>query len=162
VVAALDDVDVVADPRPARRGQRLAQGVVVARLQVLQEGLVLADRHDRVQVRKTVVQRVALLPNDAAGDGDRALRRLPPPQLVQLGVDLVLAGLPDDAGVEDGDVGALQVRRLLVAGRQQLARQALGVGQVHLAADRPDVECPHGVSLGHQDSQDGRPRALPG
>jgi len=140
VVAALDHVDVVADPGPTRGRERLAVRVVVARLQGLDEGPVLTDRHHRIQLREALQQPVAFLLDYAAGDGDGPLRGLPLAQLVQLGVNLVLRLLTDDAGVEDSDVGPLEVLLFRIAGRQELSREALRVRQVHLAPDRPDVE----------------------
>src|SRR5258708_6218497 len=86
VVAPLDDADIVADAGAARPRQCLAQGVVVARLELRDETVVLADRHDCVNLRKAPSEVVALLADDAACDGDRAVGRLPRSQLVKLRV----------------------------------------------------------------------------
>src|SRR5207237_4861521 len=110
VIAALDHVHVVADSGAAGNRQRLAPGPVVAGVELLDEGAVVSDRHHGVEVWKALLERVALLLDQAAGQGDRPLRRLPATKLVQLRVDLLLAGLADDAGVQDGDVGAGRVR----------------------------------------------------
>src|SRR5881296_678282 len=85
--------------------------------------------------------RRSFLADDAPGHGDGALGRLPLPKLVELGVDTFLRRLPHHARVEDRDVGAFE-RLLDIARREQLARDALGIGRVHLAPDGPDVERP--------------------
>ena len=90
VVAALDDAHVMADACPPSRGQRLTLRIVVTRFEAGQEVLVIADRNDRVELRKSLAKNVALLRDDAAGDGDRALRCFPGPELVEPGVHAVL------------------------------------------------------------------------
>src|SRR5438552_7905172 len=91
VVAALDDVDVVADSRPSGHRQRLALRSVVAGVQLTYEGGVATNGYHRVQVRKSSLEVVALFPHQAAGQCDRAARRLPGAELVELRVHLVLA-----------------------------------------------------------------------
>src|SRR5258708_25777500 len=99
----------------------------------------MGDRNVLIALGYLPLQLVAFLADDAPGDGDRPLVRLPLLELVEPGVDAVLRCLAHDAGVQDRDVGALE-RLLDIAGREQSPCQVLRVGQVHLAADGPDVE----------------------
>ena len=123
VVAALDHAYEVADPRPTRVWQDLSLRVVVPRFQCGDERLVLADRHHGVEMREAAGEVLALLGDDAARHGNRALGGLPLLELVELGVDAVLGGLPDDAAVENRDVSSLE-RILDVTGGKQASRQA--------------------------------------
>src|SRR5262249_27462516 len=141
VVAALDHADEVADPGATGVRKRLAFRIVVPRLEIGQERFVVADRHHRREVREARAQTPPLLPDQAPGQGDRALGRLPLAQLVELRVHPVLGRLADDAGIEDRHVGAVE-RLFDVARREQPASKAFGVRRVHLAPDRPDVESP--------------------
>ena len=91
VVTALDHPHEVAHARPARRWKRFAHRVVVPSLELRDEGVVLADGHHSVDdLGKSLAKLIALLGDNAAGDGHRPLRSLPWPELVQLGVDAVL------------------------------------------------------------------------
>ena len=85
--------------------------------------------------------RLAFLLRDAAGDGDD---RVVPvlggqlPQLAESRVELLLGALADAAGVDDDDVGVRGVVGRLEAGLLEQAGHALGVVDVHLAAERLD------------------------
>ena len=142
VIAAFDHIDEVADAGAAGDRHGLPQRKVVAGAEVGDELVVLPDRHHPVQLREAPPQSLALLADQAAGQGQRPVGRLPGPQLMELGVDLVLGGLAYHTGVEDGHVGPLQLGLLDITRGQQAARQGLGVGDVHLAPDGPDVERP--------------------
>ena len=65
---------------------------------------------------------------------------LQPRQVAHPADDLLLGRLADRAAVDDDELGRLQAVRLGATGRQQRAGHLLGVGVVHLAAERPDVE----------------------
>ena len=58
----------------------------------------------------------------------------------EVGIDLLGRLLADVAGVEEDDVGVLDRRRLGEAVRRQQLRHALGVVDVHLAAERLDED----------------------
>jgi len=87
------------------------------------------DDH-RVRAWGNVAEGGSLLGHDAAGHGDRGSGVFHSFQLVELRVNRDPPSLPHDAGVEDGDVG----RRASpdVTGGQELSREALRVGGVHL------------------------------
>ena len=85
--------------------------------------------------------RVAFLLRDAAGDRDDrvvAVSRRQLPELAEPRVQLLLGALADAAGVDDDDVGVAVVVGRLVAGLLEQPRHALGVVDVHLAAERLD------------------------
>src|ERR1700694_5468505 len=90
VVAPLDDAHVMADAGASGWRQRLTLRIVVTRFEAGQAVFVLADRNDRVKLRKSRTQNVAFLGDDASGNSDRALRSFPGLELVELGVDAVL------------------------------------------------------------------------
>ena len=141
VVTALDHAHEVADASPPRLRHRLAIGVVVARLEIADEGLVVADGDDRIEMWEAALELLALFGDDAARHRNCSLRRLPLLELVQLGVHPVLGRLPDDARVQDRNVRPFE-RVFDVARGEQPSSQALGIRGVHLATDRPDVERP--------------------
>ena len=90
VVASLNYANEVADPSAPRQRQGLSLRVVVASFEIRQEILVLADRDHSVELRELPPKHIALFGNDAPGDRDGALGRLPGLELVQLGVHAVL------------------------------------------------------------------------
>src|SRR5205807_2512773 len=141
VVAPLDDTDEVTDAGPPRMRQRLTLRVVIPSLEAGDEGLVVADGYDGVEMWKPPAQAIAFFGDDAPGDCDGARLCLPFLQLMELGVDAVLWCLAHDARVEDRDVSPVE-RVLDVARGKEPPGEALGIRRVHLASDRPDVERP--------------------
>ncbi len=88
----------------------------------------------------------------AAADADHALGvfGLEPLRLAEVGDEAVVRRLADRAGVEEDQVGAFAIGRLLIAQRLEHAAHALGVVHVHLTAERRDVvplTAPHRARL---------------
>ena len=103
-------------------------------------------------MRETAAQVVGAGADHAAGEGQHGIGALFAERLGQIegAGNLVLSGLPDDAGVEDNDVG---VSGAVNGGQPQLLQrrpQALGVGGIHLAADGPDVIGLHPTNSGNR------------
>ena len=63
---------------------------------------------------------------------------------------LLLGGLADGAAVDDHEVGRFEPRGFGATGRQEGAGHLLGVGTVHLAAQRPHVERRLGDRVGDE------------
>ena len=83
----------------------------------------------------------AFLLRDAAGDRHDRIVPLLDRELAQLAeprVQLLLGALPDAAGVDHDDVGVGRIVGRLEAGLLEQPRHALGVVDVHLAAERFD------------------------
>ncbi len=83
---------------------------------------------------------------DAAGDGNlhlpavarcRVLEFAQPPDL---GIDLVARLLADMTGVEDDEIGVVGTRRFGIALARHQIRHALRIVDIHLAAERFDVQ----------------------
>ena len=102
--------------------------------------------HDDIDIGRARRDLGALGLGDAAGDGEQhlAARALARPfqraQAPELGIDLFRRLLADVAGVEDDQVGVLDLRGRAIAERRQDIRHAGGVVDVHLAAEGLDVE----------------------
>ena len=110
--------------------------------------------HDDIHVGRARCDLVTLGLRNTAGDGEqhlaaallaRLLQRAQPPEL---GIDFLRCLLADMAGVEDDQIGVLDLRRRAVAERRQDIRHAGGVVDVHLAAEGLDVELfRHGLAV---------------
>ena len=89
-----------------------------------------------------------------AHDGDDQFRppAFEPLELAELIVRLVLRLLPDNAGVEDNDIGLLNFRLGLVAVFFELDGETAGVRLVHLTADGPNMVC--AVHIEKKESRD--------
>ena len=94
---------------------------------------------------RTFQDGVAFLLRDAAGDGDDRIVALlggELPQLAEPRVELVLGALAHAARVDDDDVGVRGLLGGLVARLLEQPGHALGVVDVHLAAERFDQVFP--------------------
>ena len=110
--------------------------------------------HDDVHVGRSRRDFFTLGLGNAAGNSEqhlaarllsRVLQRAQPPEL---GIDLLRSLLADMAGVEDDQIGVLDIRRRAIAERRQDIRHAGGVVDVHLAAEGLDVELlRHGLAV---------------
>ena len=109
---------------------------------------------DDIDVGRARGDLFALGLGDAAGDGEQHFPAAPLARLLQaaqppeLGIDLLRRLLTDMAGVEDDQIGVLELRRRAIAERCQDIRHAGGVVDVHLAAEGLDVELfRHGLAV---------------
>ena len=113
---------------------------------------------DGVDVRRPLEEQLAVLLGQAAADrdlqlGPSLLDRL---QMPEVPVELVVGVLADAAGVEDDNVGLVQVLGAGHAVCGQHRGDALGVVFVHLAPERANQESPN---LGHRPRLGDRPAA---
>ena len=119
--------------------------VLHARHEVGQPVIVLRADH-QVDTAGAADDLLALGLCHAAGDRDQhaaALRRgglLHDADAADLGVDLFRRFFADVAGIEDDEVGVLRRRGLAETGRHQGVRHTMRIVDVHLAAERLDVD----------------------
>jgi hypothetical protein len=100
---------------------------------------------DEVHLAEATQDPVALLLRHAARhpEDPSGAVGLPAAQQAELAVEAMLRLLADRAGVEDQEVGVVQVGRRPVAGMVEEVRHLLRVVDVHLAAVRADQEARH-------------------
>ena len=116
-----------------------------ARQQVGQAVVALRADHE-VDRRRAADDLLALGLRDAAGDRDHQLAAVARRRLLQhadaaeLGIDLLGRLLADVAGVEDDEVGVVRRRGLGKAFGRKRVRHTMGIVDVHLAAERLDMD----------------------
>ena len=144
-------------PRGSRRSARSARGP--ARAARRRVGQVVGAEHD-VDVAGPLDDQLAVLLGQAAADrdlqvGPAVLERLEVPEVA---VELVVGVLPDAAGVEDDDVGGLEVVGRLHA----LARRAARRGARSRARSSGTRRCGRGSGAAHRERRSLRGRSVGG
>ena len=120
----------------------------------VRQAVIRLGADDDIDIGRAGGDLLALRLGDAACDREqhlpaaaltRLLQRAQPPEL---GIDLLRRLLTDMAGVENHQVGVLDLRCRAIAERRQDIRHAGGVVDVHLAAEGLDVELfRHGLAV---------------
>ena len=124
-----------------------------ARQQVGQAVIALRP-DDEIDRRRAADDFLAFGLRDAAGDRDHdapaggGRRVLQAADAAELGIDFLGRLFPDVTGVEDDQIGVVGARGLDIALRRQGVRHTLRVVDVHLAAERLDVELAGSVHAG--------------
>ena len=126
----------------------------VVRLQELGQAVDLArpegDVHEREALEDLLLQ--GLRPAPSHSDDPARILGLEALRLAEVADQPVVGRLPDRAGVEEDQVGAVALGGLLEAERLEHALHPLGVVLVHLTAEGGDVVRLHGFSgyLAHE------------
>ena len=111
-------------------------------LQIGDQRCRLAGRHEHVYMRKTSAQlRAGLDADHAAHQRQSTVRPVPLPRLEVAGLSdaLVFRALPHYAGVEYNDIGIVHCLGRSITDPLQFRGHMVGVGNIHLAADGPNV-----------------------